>query len=90
MEEFEKIYRASFRDVFLYLDRLCADRSLAEELTSETFFRALKGLRRFRGECETRVWLCQIAKHCFCDFCRAQKRLVRLEDIPDWNPVSAQ
>lgn len=57
MEEFEKSYRASLRDVFLYLHRLCADRALAEELTSETFFRALKGLRRFRDECETQVWL---------------------------------
>ena len=88
MENFEKIYRAYFQDVFLYLRRLTGDEHLAEELTSETFFRAMRRLPAFRGDCETRVWLCQIGKHIFFDHCRRQKKLLRLEDVPDWDPAS--
>ena len=39
------------------------------------FFRAMRSLDGFRGDCEMRVWLCQIAKNCYFDHCRRQKRL---------------
>ena len=37
-EEFEKIYRRYFNDVFLFLKKLSKDEGLAEEITSETIF----------------------------------------------------
>jgi len=74
LERFEAVYRAYFGDVYRYLCSLTEDASLAEELTGETFFRAMKAIGRFRGECETRVWLCQIAKNCFMDHCRKEKK----------------
>ena len=52
-----------FDDVYRYLLSLSGSESTAEELTSETFFRAMDALDRFRGECSVRVWLCQIAKN---------------------------
>lgn len=87
MEKFDKIYRAYFQDVFLYLHKLTGDEHIAEDLTSETFFRAMRNLPTFRGECEMRVWLCQIGKHIFYDYCRKQKKLVHMDDIPDWDPA---
>ena len=63
MESIERIYRAYFTDVYRYCLRLCGDASLAEELTSDTFFAAMQSLDRFRGDCEVRVWLCEIAKN---------------------------
>ena len=42
---------------------LTQDTQLAEELTQETFFQAIKGIDRFRGDCKISVWLCQIAKN---------------------------
>ena len=65
MTQFEKIYRAYFSDVYLYLKSLCRDDDLAEELCCETFFRALRSFKSFRGDCEVRVWLCQIGKNCY-------------------------
>lgn len=66
MEGFEEIYRTYFGDVYRYVLRLCGgDSSLAEEITSETFLRALRAIDRFRGDCQLRIWLCQIAKNCF-------------------------
>lgn len=47
-----------FDDVYRYLLSLSGSESTAEELTSETFFRAMDALDHFRGECSVRVWLC--------------------------------
>ncbi len=59
MTEFEEIYSANFLDVYKYAFSLCQNRNLAEEITQETFFKALKGIDKFNGHCKLRVWLCQ-------------------------------
>lgn len=60
--EFEKVYTAYFKSVYHYIWQLSGSDQLAEELTSETFFKAMGAIDRFRGDCDLRVWLCQIAK----------------------------
>lgn len=65
MTEFEKIYRTYFDDVYRYIRRLSGNEDLAEEITSETFFKAMRSIKGFRGDCDIRVWLCQIAKNCY-------------------------
>lgn len=82
MSEFERIYREYFNDVYRYLCGLTGDEALAEEITSETFFKAMRALDGFRGECEIRVWLCQIAKHCYFSYRKKQKRADG-EDLPE-------
>ena len=80
MAEFEKIYEAYFNDVFLYLKSLAKNESVAEELTSETFFKALRSLESFRGDCDIRVWLCQIAKNCYFSYLKKHPAYVDLEE----------
>ena len=80
MKEFEEIYRLYFKDVFRYLRGLTTDEYLAEELTSETFFKAMKGLKSFKGECDVRVWLCQIAKNSYYSYIRKEQKVVSDED----------
>ena len=63
METFEQIYRAYFTDVYRYSLKLCGNADAAEELTGETFLKAMQALDSYRGDCEVRVWLCQIAKN---------------------------
>lgn len=63
MESIECIYRAYFTDVYRYCLKLCGNADEAEELTGETFFKAMQALDGFRGNCELRVWLCSIAKN---------------------------
>lgn len=63
LEEFDEIYREYFRDIFLYLMSLSRNEDIAEELTQETFVKAMSAIGKFRGECSVRVWLCQIAKN---------------------------
>ncbi len=79
MTDFEKIYRAYFNDVFLYVRRLSKDEHIAEEITSETFFKAMNSIEKFRGDCNIRVWLCQIAKNSFYSYCRKNRINVPLE-----------
>ena len=78
--EFEKIYTTYFRDVFLYIRRLSNNEHIAEEITSETFFKAMNSIDSFRGDCDIRVWLCQIAKNLYISQIR-KKRMISLEDM---------
>lgn len=81
--DFEEIYRIYFRDVYLFVLGLSKDAALSEEITEESFFRAMKALPKFRGECDIRVWLCQIAKHTYYEYLRKNKRLVADQDMEE-------
>lgn len=80
MTEFEKIYRTYFDDVYRYIWRLSKDASIAEEITGETFFRAMRSVNRFRGDCDIRVWLCQIAKNCYYTYLKKSGRTDSLDN----------
>lgn len=60
--EFDAIYQTYFKSVYQYIRQLSGNEHIAEEITSDTFFKAMKSIDDFRGECDIRVWLCQIAK----------------------------
>lgn len=73
MTEFEEVYRLYFRDVYRYCLALCRDEETAEEVTQETFFKALNAIDQFDGRCRLYVWLCQIAKNTYFSM-RSKKR----------------
>lgn len=88
MADFEEIYKTYFRDVLLYIRRLSNDEHIAEEIASETFFKAMRDIEKFRGECHIRVWLCQIAKNCYYSYLKKNNKTdtasyTELSDIPD-------
>ena len=74
MPDFEEVYRLYFADVYKYILALSRDGAVAEEITQETFFRALSTIGTFRGDCQLRVWLCQIARNLYTDLCRERRR----------------
>ena len=75
MTDFQEVYDLYFRDVYRYALSLCRNESLAEEITQETFFKALAKLDSFDGRCKVSVWLCQIAKNTYISMCRRNKHL---------------
>ena len=81
MTEFTQIYEAYFRDVELYLRAICRDEALAEELTEQVFFRALKALPTFRGDCDIRSWLCAMARNAYLSHLRKEKPSENIDDI---------
>ena len=74
LKDFEEIYELYFRDVYRYALSLTGDPSLAEEITQETFFKALRSIDQFDGKCRLYVWLCQIAKNTYFSLREKHKR----------------
>ena len=81
MTEFENIYRTYFNDVFLFIRRLSNNEHIAEEITSETFYKAMRSISGFRGDCDIRVWLCQIAKNCYYTYLKKVGQVDSIEDV---------
>jgi RNA polymerase sigma factor (sigma-70 family) len=79
--EFEKIYDQHFREVYAFILSMSRNEKLAEEITQETFFKALKAIDGFKGQCKMNVWLCQIAKNTYFTHLSKQKRLVPEEAV---------
>ena len=79
--EFEQIYTTYFRDVYLYIRKLSNSEHIAEEITSETFFKAMKSFDGFRGDCDIRVWLCQIAKNCYYSYLKKVDRTESVDNV---------
>ena len=77
--DFEQIYREYFKDVFLYVRSLTTQEGLAEEITQETFTKALKAIDSYDGKKDIRAWLFTIAKNSFYTHCRQQKHYVEYE-----------
>ena len=75
MTDFQEVYDLYFRDVYRYALSLCQNESLAEEITQETFYKALQKLDSFDGKGKVYIWLCQIAKNTYISFCRKDKYL---------------
>lgn len=83
MTDFDEIYHLYFKDVFRFIKALSRDDGIAEEITQDTFFKALKTLDRFKGNCDIRVWLCQIAKNSYYTYCKKKNKTINIEEIKE-------
>src|SRR5689334_17812928 len=81
---FAELYEANFSRVYGYVARRVPDRAAAEDLTSEVFHRALRGLPDFdwRGV-PFAVWLLRIAANLLADRWRELKPEAPLDDAED-------
>jgi RNA polymerase sigma-70 factor, ECF subfamily len=80
--------QATQRDVYRFLSHLC-DRGEAEDLTQETYLRALRALPRFAGRSSARTWLLSIARRVAADQVRRTLTRPRTTPIEDWDKVMA-
>jgi len=78
---FAAVAEEHLNDVHRYLLMLTADHALAEDLTAETFEKALRSWRRYdpRRSSE-RTWLCRIGRNVALDHFRSAQRRRRRED----------
>ena len=74
MEDFDKIYADYFSEVYKFVLSLCQNPTLAEEITQEAFFKALKNIDSFKGDCKLNTWLCKIAKNTFYSYTKKHNR----------------
>ncbi len=89
-KEMDIIYRKYYKDVYCFACSLTGNGDIAEEVTQNTFCKAIQSAHKFRGDCDIRVWLCQIAKNDYYNYLRKEKRNVSgfveedvFLDVPD-------
>ena len=85
--EFDQIYSTYFKPVYLYVMQLSGSEHIAEEITSETFFKAINSIDSFRGDCDMRVWLCQIAKNTYFSYLKKNKKVLSIDESDLQNVV---
>ncbi len=85
----EELYKKYSRLVFSCLKSLCGNDEIAEELTQETFYKAIKGVNNFKGESKISNWLCQIAKNVWIDYLRKEKKLKTISLDSDDNYINS-
>ena len=76
--ELVRRHQSSVRGLLRQLTR--TDMALADDLAQETFIRAYKNIRSFRGEARFSTWLYRIAYNCFHEDARKRKELVGVDD----------
>lgn len=73
MQNMEEIYNNYFMQVYKYLFCITHNSDISEELTQETFCKAVEKIHTYKGECKITVWLCQIAKNLWYNECKKRK-----------------
>lgn len=81
MIDFEKIYRTYFNDVYYFILSISKNKEIAEDITSETFFKALKNIDNFRGDSSIKTYLFQIAKNTYFSYLKKDNRDINLENF---------
>ncbi|MET8299145.1 sigma-70 family RNA polymerase sigma factor [Streptomyces sp. NPDC006678] len=84
----DRFVRAIHRDVWRYVAYLSADPQAADDLTQETFLRALGSLHRFEGRSSARTWLLSIARRTVVDNLRHTAARPRVSDLEDWQSAA--
>ena len=81
--DFDGLYNDYADDVYRYAFSLCGNKHTTEDITSETFLKSIKASDSFKGDCNVRVWLCQIAKNTYFNLVRQNKFITEMPaDIP--------
>ena len=78
----EKALCAEYEAVYRYALTLCRDEAEAQDVTQETFLKAMKARGSFAGESSLYTWLCAIAKNLWLNRCKKRGREAPLE----WDP----
>ncbi len=77
--DFEEIYSKYFKEVYLFIKSLSRDESIAEEITQEAFFKALKSIEKFDGSKDIKAWLFTIAKNTYFSHYKRKKMQIDLD-----------
>ena len=62
-DSMDQMYRKHSQMIYAFLLSRTGEAALAEELTQETFYQAVRCANKYDGTCKVSTWLCQIAKH---------------------------
>ena len=80
--DLEKIYQKYYKELYLYAYSICKNHHIAQEIVSDTFFKALLSIQKTDGN--MKYWLIRVCKNLLIDHFRKRKKFidVPIEDIP--------
>lgn len=78
--DFEQVYSKYYGSVYRYVFSMAKDKNIAEEITQETFYKALKNINKYNSKFKMLTWLCQIAKNTYYTYCKKNKNLYELDE----------
>ena len=81
MQSMDEIYQNYAKMVYKFLLLQTHSEALAEELTQETFYQAVKCSDRFDGSCKVSTWLCAIAKNQLASYLRKNHFYEELDTV---------
>lgn len=81
MDSMEQIYKKHAKTVYSFLLSRVNQPELAEELTQETFYQAIKSIERFQGNSSVSTWLCAIAKNVWRTYLQKHSREESMEEV---------
>ena len=74
MTSVEDLYFIYYKEVYAFILSLSNDVQVAEDVTQDTFLKAMRSIGQFKGDCDIRVWLFQIAKNTFFTYAKKKKK----------------
>ena len=77
----EQFYRENYHIVYGYLLSLCGSKAMAEDLTSETFLKAISKVSSYDGSVKPSTWLCAIGKNLYLNERKRFSRHVSLDSV---------
>ena len=80
MQSMDEICQQYAKTIYRYLLSLTHDSDLAEELTQETFYQAIRTSNRYDESCRVTTWLCGIARNVLVTY---RRKHPLQEDIAD-------
>ncbi len=78
MQSIEDICNEYTKVVYRYLFCITRNKEIAEDLTQETLYKAIKNIDKFRGECKINLWLCKIARNEWLMYLKKQKKVEKI------------
>ncbi len=81
MESIEEIYQQHAQTVYKYVMTLAKNPDVAEEITQETFYQAIKSIHRYDQSCKITTWLCAIAKNVFFAYQRKHPATKEVDEL---------
>ena len=82
--DFDCLYKSYYLDVYHFLCGLSSNKEIAEDITQETFTKALTAINSYDGRKDIRAWLFTIARNTYFTYCKREKIYV------EWEPPTEQ
>ena len=80
LESFSLLYDKYFDKIYRFIYYKTSSKEVAEDLTSDTFLKALEAIKRFKGD-NFQAWLYKIARNNVIDSYRKKKSTVNVDDL---------